>query len=68
MKAEINKLIEKIENDSVGSYAYEEVLNMLRDLLVKDPVTNFYCWDEDCFLGERRCLKQCIDCSFFTGN
>ena len=32
MEAEINKLIEKIENDTMSHYAYEEVIGMLEDL------------------------------------
>ncbi len=34
MKEQVNKLIEKIENDSLQYYDFNEVLDMLKDLLV----------------------------------
>ena len=37
MEEQINKLIEKIESDSMANYTYDEVLDMLKDLL---PVEN----------------------------
>ena len=34
MEEQVNKLIDKIENDTMANYSYEEVLEMLKDLLV----------------------------------
>ena len=36
MEEQVNKLIEKIENDSISHYDFNEVLDMLKDLLVSN--------------------------------
>ena len=38
MEEQVNKLIEKIENDSISHYDFNEVLDMLKDLLVSNKV------------------------------
>ena len=64
MEEQVNKLIEKIENDSLQYYMYDDVLNMLKDLLVsnKEKITQPYCWEEDACGSNRRCELQCVDC------
>ncbi len=42
MEEQVNKLIEKIENDSVQYYDYSEVCDMLKDLLINNQHF-FYC-------------------------
>jgi hypothetical protein len=41
MEEQVNKLIEKIENDSMQHYDFGEVLDMLKDLLVTNE--EIYC-------------------------
>jgi hypothetical protein len=36
MEEQVNKLIEKIESDSISHYDFNEVLDMLKDLLVSN--------------------------------
>jgi hypothetical protein len=42
MEEQVNKLIEKIESDSLQYYMYDDVLNMLKDLLVSDEEIFFF--------------------------
>jgi hypothetical protein len=64
MEEQVNKLIEKIENDSLQYYMFDDVLNMLKDLLVsnKEP---FYCNSE--MFNNNLCKHQCESC-FFKSN
>ena len=41
MEEQINKLIEKIENDSLQYYDFNEVLDMLKDLLVSNEEVDY---------------------------
>jgi hypothetical protein len=41
MEEQVNKLIEKIENDSMQYYDFEEVLDMLKDLLVNNEEIDY---------------------------
>ena len=41
MEEQVNKLIEKIENDTLLNYDFNEVLDMLKDLLISNK--EFYC-------------------------
>jgi hypothetical protein len=64
MEEQVNKLIEKIENDSLSHYDFNEVLDMLKDLLVsnKQKTAQPYCWEEDACGSNRRCENQCGSC------
>jgi hypothetical protein len=42
MEEQVNKLIEKIENDSLQYYMFDDVLNMLKDLLVSNEEIFFF--------------------------
>ena len=43
MEEQVNKLIEKIENDSIQHYDFNEVLDMSKDLLVSNKEIFFQC-------------------------
>ena len=51
MEEQINKLIEKIENDSIQFYDFAEVLDMLKDLLVSN---------KEFSIGKMIKVKSCI--------
>jgi hypothetical protein len=60
MEQQVNKLIEKIENDSLQYYMFDEVLSMLNDLLVSNKEGEPCCyikttdWTGKCF----KCHEQ----------
>ena len=60
MEELVNKLIEKIENDTIQHYDFNEVLDMLKDLLVSNQ--EFYCQNRG-YNTDKVCIKQCQTCS-----
>jgi hypothetical protein len=68
MEEQVNKLIDKIENDSMQYYMFDDVLNMLKDLLVsnKEKVKKYSCWEEDACGSDRRCETKCSGCAFLN--
>jgi hypothetical protein len=67
MEEQVNKLIEKIENENIQHYDFNEVLHMLKDLLVKnaEKIKTSYCWEEDICGSYKRCKYQCEDCKVY---
>ena len=61
MEEKVNNLIEKIENDSLQYYMFDDVLNMLKDLLLSNKHF-FYCNSE--IFNKKLCKHQCESCYF----